>query len=231
MRTRLLPFGLALWVGCLLVRPAVGQTTYAAPAVSLEEVPAPYRDRCRHLLEKPTYRHVGQGETFLARAASYVWLLDNPDKAVALWRQIGAQVAQVDRRGDHSFGWRDDNGSDLRWDTLVRTGTRRVWYAEGRVKPALLVPGATVRALIVLHHHLEPGQEADGRDRIRHQVEFVLQTDSALLALASRVMGATAPRLAEQFTSQVQMFFGGMAWYLDTDPDRAGGLLQRVNGQ
>lgn len=230
-----LQLGLALWVSTLLTfsasaqaAPTPAEMPYASPPVSLDELPPAYRERCKSLLEHPTFRHPGTSELFAARAGTYVWLLDNPDRAVALWRMVGAQCTQVDRRGEHSFGWKDENGSDLRWETVLRTGTRRVWYAEGKVKPALLIPGATVRALIVVHHQLEPGRDSKGRDRVRHRAEFFLQTDSHILALAARIMGASAPRLADQFSSQIQMFFGGMAWYLDSDPERAEGLIQRL---
>ncbi len=236
MRSGPLQLGLALWVGCLLALPVAAQSTpsvsrvsYSPPPVTLDEIPPAYREKCQDLLEKPTYRHQGESELFVARAGTYVWLLDNPEKAVALWKSLGAQCAPVERRGEQSYGWKDANGSDLHWDTIVRTGDRRIWYAEGKVKPAMLIPGANVRALIIVHHQLEAGHIVEGRDRIRHRVEFILQTDSRILALAARLMGASAPRLAEQFSSQVQMFFGGMAWYLDSDPERANRMLRQVN--
>lgn len=231
-----LPIGLALWVSMTLPLCASAQGTpsptdvpYSSPPIQLEEIPGAYRERCKSLLERPTFRHSGASELFAARSGTYIWLLDNPDRAVTLWRMIGAQCSQVERRGDSSFGWKDANGSDVQWETILRTGTRRAWYAEGKVKPALLIPGATVRALIVVHHQLEPGQDTRGRDRIRHRAEFFLQTDSHILALAARIMGASAPRLAEQFSSQIQMFFGGLSWYLDSDPERAQKLFERLN--
>jgi hypothetical protein len=166
---------------------------------------------------------------FATKAATYIWLLDNPDKATAIWHLMGAQCAQVTRRPDGLFGWSDGNGSDVKWETVVRAGTQRVWFAEGKVKATMLLPAATVRALIVINHDMEPGQDRAGRERVRHRVDFVLQTDSHLLGMAARLMGHNAPKLAEQFCTQIQTFFGGLAWYLEEDADRAAGLYQKLN--
>jgi hypothetical protein len=233
-----LQWGVVLGLGWLLALPAQGQPLPAppepiptGPLITLEEIPPAYRDRCKSLLEKPTLRAQGPAEVFAAKAPTYIWLLDNPDKATTIWHMMGAPCADVTRRPDGAFGWTDGNGSDLRWDTLERSGTRRVWYAEGKVKVTMLLPAATVRALIVVHHHLEPGHDRAGRDRVFHRVDFALQTDSHLLGLASRLMGHNAPRMAEQFCTQIQTFFGGLAWYLDDDPERAAPLYRKVNGE
>lgn len=229
-------FGVALILAAVFARPVLAQPgpmmadagAYTPPAVSLDEIPPAFHDRVKSVLDRPTLRCQGTAEAFLARAATYIWLLDNPDRAVAVWRMLGAQCADVTRRPDGSFGWKDDNGSDLRWEPIVRAGTRRVWYAEGKVKPALLLPMATVRALIVVHHHQDANADREGRDRIRHRVDFVIQTDSTILGLATRVMGHSAPKLAEQFSAQVQMFFGGLAWFIDDDTERARKMFDRL---
>ena len=44
-------------------------------------------------------------------------------------------------------------------------------------------------------------------------------------ALASKLVGASAPRMAEQYLSQIEMFFAALAWYLDEYPDRSNELL------
>jgi hypothetical protein len=231
-----LRYGVALGLGCLLTLPTFAQPGQvpaqmppASPGITLDSIPPAYRDRCKSLLDKPTLRVLGPSETFMAKAPTYIWLLDNPEKAVLLWRMIGAQCTEVTRRPDGTFNWSDTNGSEVHWEAIVRAGTHRIWYAEGKVKPAMLMPTANVRALIVIHHQLEPGQDRSGRDRVQHRVDFYLQTDSHLLSLATRIMGHSAPRMAEQFCTQVQTFFGGLSWYLDEDPDRAAELFRKLN--
>ena len=54
---------------------------------------------------------------------------------------------------------------------------------------------------------------------------MVLQTDNGAVALAARLLGASAPHLAQQYIGQIEMFFGAMAWYLDRYPRHAAQLL------
>jgi hypothetical protein len=48
------------------------------------------------------------------------------------------------------------------------------------------------------------------------------------MALAARILGASAPRMAEQYLGQLQMFYGGMAWYLHQDEARAQAMYRRI---
>jgi hypothetical protein len=114
----------------------------------------------------------------------------------------------------------------LHWQTVVQTSRQRVWYAEGLVKPAPLLPASTVRAVVVLH--FANGDDAEGRMAVRHQMDLWLHTDSRALALAARLFGASAPRLAESYIGQMEMFFGALAWYLSDNPNRARDLFQQL---
>ena len=42
------------------------------------------------------------------------------------------------------------------------------------------------------------------------------------------LLGAWAPRLAEQYLGQLQLFYGGMAWYLYQDAERAKKMYRRL---
>ena len=65
----------------------------------------------------------------------YHWLLDHPDQAVKLWRRLGAKCIDIQDLGAGRFGWKE-GVSDVHWDVVLDGPHRRVWYAEGQVKPA-----------------------------------------------------------------------------------------------
>ena len=48
---------------------------------------------------------------------------------------------------------------------------------------------------------------------------------SYAMSLAAKLFGGSMARIAEQSMSQLQMFFGGLAWYLERHPDRVDSLL------
>ena len=75
-----------------------------------------------------------------------------------------------------------------------------------------------VKALLVLDY--TEGKDGAGRPAVRHQMRLVLHTDSKVTALAARLLGDSAPKTAEKFLAQLQMFYAAMAWFLDQHPDR-----------
>jgi hypothetical protein len=195
--------------------------------VPLELLSAEQRERVRAVIESPTLRVSGRPEVFACHSETYHWLLEHPDQACRLWRLLGAHCADVQEQGGGRFGWTDGQGSALHWDTVIRTPRQHVWYAEGRVKPGFLLGTVSVRALVILH--LTEGHDREGQPAMRHQAELVLRADSAALAVAARVLGASAPGLAEQYVGQIETFFGALAWYLDDDTDRARELFEKLN--
>jgi hypothetical protein len=206
--------------------PAPAAPGVAATAVPLDELPAEVRGRVRAVVERPTLQTRGPAETFVCQPPLYHWLLDHPDLAVRLWRCLGAKCTDIRAEGPDRFGWGDGQGSAVHWTTVLRKPGQRVWYAEGSVKPGPLLPAVPVRAVVVLH--LREGRDAEGHTTLRHQVELTLHTDSHAAALAARLMGASAPRVAEQYVAQIEMFFAALAWYLDQYPKQAEMLFAQL---
>jgi hypothetical protein len=178
------------------------------------------------VLAQPTLATRGPTETFNCQPAVYHWLLDHPDLAVCLWHSLGARCAAVEDRGGGVYGWHDEHGSDVRWQTVLRAAGQRLWYAEGRVKPGVLLPMVAFQAVVALDY--TEGHDRENRPALRHQIHLYLHTDSHAAALAAKLVGASAPRLAEQYVAQLEMFFGGMAWYLDQEPQRTRLMLQEL---
>jgi hypothetical protein len=178
------------------------------------------------VVEQPTLSARGPVEVFACRPATYVWLLDHPDQASRLWKMLGARVADIQDVGGGRFAWQDGQGSSIHWDTVWQTPQMRIWYAEGQVKPAMLLPASPVRTVIVLH--LVEGRDGRGRPALRHQVELYLRADGAAVALAARMLGASAPKVAEQYVGQIETFFAGLAWYLDENPKQAETLFEQL---
>jgi hypothetical protein len=194
-----------------------------ASEVPLDELPAGVREKVRAVLDHPTLCSRGQPETFTCQPALYQWFLDHPDRVAMAWRRLGAKVVDMSDRGNGRFGWCDEQGSDIHWDTVFRGPRLRVWHAEGKVRPGALLPLVPIQAVVVLRY--TESRDSDGKSTLNHQAELILHTDSRAVALAARMFGASAPRLAEQYVSQMEMFFSSMAWYLDQHPEKAERLL------
>ncbi|OAI45845.1 hypothetical protein AYO44_02270 [Planctomycetaceae bacterium SCGC AG-212-F19] len=195
-----------------------------ATDVPLDSVPARLREAVRSVVEHPTLAAGGPAEEFTGQLAVYRWLLDHPDRTARSWRQLGAPCLDITQRGEGRFGWGDAHGSDVRWDTVFRDGTRQIWYAEGAVKPGPLVPLMPVRAVVVMHYgeHVDPL----GRSTLWHQADLFVQTDSKAAAVALRLFGSSVPRLTEQCLGQLEMFFSAMTNYIQRHPEKTAMLLK-----
>jgi hypothetical protein len=206
--------------------PRITQQGFIPAPVPLDELAPPIRDRVRVVLEHPTLSSRGPLEAFRCRPSIYFWLLDHPDVAMRLWRSLGAKCSDIHALGEGNFAWRDAQNGEVHWQTIVRTGKQRVWYAEGRVKAGPLLPAVSLRAVVVLNH--QEGSDGKGKPAVRHQMDMILHTDSRAVSLAARLFGASAPRLAEEYVGQMEMFFGALAWYLTEHPDKAAALFEEL---
>ncbi len=186
--------------------------------LNLESLPPEARERVRAVVEQPTVAAHGPLEIFTCKPEMYRFLMDHPDQTVKLWRRLGAKCIDIEDRGGGSFGWKE-GVSDVHWEVVRDAPHQRIWYAEGQYKPSLLIPAVTFKAVLVLDY--VEGKDGSGRSAVRHQMQMILHTDSRAVALATKVLGASAPKMADQFMGQVQMFYAAMAWFLDQHPDRA----------
>lgn len=242
-RVALAGIGVCVWSFTMGLTPGLGQqckearalaatsnstrsSLYAPPIVALESLPEKVRDKARLVMERPTLSAQGPIEVFNCDPTTYAWLLDRPDKALKLWHLLGAKCTDIQNRGGGRFGYRDELGSDVRWETVLSNSRQRIWYAEGQVKPAVLLPAAQLQALLVLN--FVEGSDSQGRPAVKHQMHLLLHTDSHAVALATRFLGASAPRIAEQYVGQIEMFFGALAWYLDQHPEHARELFAQI---
>jgi hypothetical protein len=207
-------------------RPSIVQQGFMPAPVPLDALPPSLRERVRVVLEHPTLSSRGPLEAFRCRPSLYFWLLDRPDFAMRLWRGLGAKCTEIHTLGDGSFAWKDAQNGEVHWQTIVRTARQRIWYAEGKVRAGPMLPAVSIRVVVVLNH--QEGSDSKGKPAIRHQMDMILHTDSRAVSLAARLFGASAPRMAEEYVGQMQMFFGALAWYLSEHPEKAAALFEEL---
>lgn len=191
--------------------------------IPIHFVRADVRDRVRALMTQPTLHARGPAESFTCRPAVYHWLLDHPDRGVAAWRRLGAKCVEIEDRGSGVFGWSDENGGDVAWETVYRDASMRIFYASGKVRPGALFGLVPVEVVVVLQY--AQVEEVPGKPVIHHQADFFLHTDSRVASLATKLVGQSAPKLAEQYVAQMEMFYSALSGYLEKHPERLEELL------
>jgi phage tail protein X len=195
----------------------------AAAQVPLQQLPAVAQGNVKLVIDRPTLFATAPAEVFPCRPSQYYWFLDHPDRVMVAWMRLGAKCLPITDRGGGRFGWSDEQGSDLVWQTVFHDARLRIWYAEGNVRPAPLLPLVPIRAVVLLHH-IESKDEVGGAI-MNHQAEVFLQTDSKAATVIMRMLGSSVPRMAQEGVSQLQLFFAGISWYLERHPERSAWLL------
>lgn len=190
----------------------------------IEKFPIEMRDKVREVVESPTITGIGPGEIFTGSPELYTWLLDHPDRALVAWQRLGAIATEIKCHQDGSYSWKDGHGSLVHWRTICNERELRVWYAEGSVRPAPLLPLIPVRAVLVMRH-ADQGK-SKGRSYLVHQTEVFVITDSRAAAVAAKALGGSVARFTEQGLHQLEFFFSGLVWYLDQHPERLAKLFQ-----
>jgi hypothetical protein len=217
-----------LWAGLATAGAQEAAPSWETAPVPLDRLPPSVRDTVRQTLAQPTFQARGPAECFICDPRQYHWFLEHPDRAVIVWRRLGAKCIDIQDRGNGRFGWTDGQGSDVSWTTVYKDDHMRVWYAEGGVKAGSLMPMLPVRAVVVLRYAEECDQT--GQSFLRHQAELALHTDSKTAAVVARLVGASAPRLGEQYVAQLEMFYSALSWYIGQHPRQAAILLSDVIG-
>jgi hypothetical protein len=212
-----------LWATTTALAADDKRTHWTSDLLPLDQVADGVRERVRLVVDRPTVYTRGPAEEFPCHPAVYFWLLEHPDRAILAWRRLGARCLDVTDQGNGRFSCGDTAGNEIHWDTVYCGPRYRIWYAEGTFHPGRLIPTIHVQAVVVLRH-IESRDEND-RPVMRHQADLMIHTDSRAVAAAAKLFGASTPRLAEQYLSQLERFFSALACYLDQHPDRSGTLL------
>ena len=186
--------------------PSIVQQNFVPEPVPLDDLPPPIRESVRTVLEHPTLVLAGPAGSFRCRPVLYYWLLDHPDWRRIYGESLGAKCTDIQAQGEGNFFWKDPRMGrciGTRW--LVRPCSRRVWYAEGRVKAGTY---ASVR-----DGPRRGGPQPSGRHRWQRQTRgtpsdgpCILHTDSRAVNLATRLLGGPAPRMAEEYVGQLDVF-------------------------
>ena len=198
--------------------------TPAPTRVVLSEVVDPiYREAVIAVVRKPTIAARGTFGEFICAPNLFEWLLAHPDRVALAWRRMGVPCVEISDVGNGKFAWADGEGSELVWQKVGQFKDGLIWYATGKVKASPVTPTVPVKAVVVMTYPKRPVK--DETMAVTPMAQVYLHTDSKAAALVMRVMGPSAPKMAEEGADQLVLFFVGVARHAHTHPEKAEALL------
>jgi hypothetical protein len=199
----------------------------SAPApqrLNLLDVVSPeFQEGVLKCIKHPTLTTKATGDDITCTVAVYEWLYNHPDRVALAWQRLRVPTVTITDMGGGKFGWSDENGSEVVWQTVGTFPDGRVWYASGKVKPATAAPFIPIQATFIVSHPRKA--EKDGVAVFAPTVQVYVHCDSKAANLALKLIGPTAPRLAEDAAGQLLDFFGGIATVVQKNPTKANSLL------
>jgi hypothetical protein len=211
-----------------LASPSATPAAQPRPGV-LECVKPEYRAAVARCMSKPTVSTRAAGEEVVCTVAVYEWLYEHPDRVALAWQRLKVPAIPISSMGNGKFGWTDEYGSEIVWQTVGTFPEGRVWYATGKVKAAPAAPSIPVQGVVVVRH--KKRVEQDGVALFAPTVEAYMHSDSKAANLVLRVLGPAVPGVAEEAAGQLLDFFGGIAAYVQKNPARADELLAPKQGR
>ena len=202
---------------------AVEAPASAIPANLVDVVHPAYREAVARVLRQPTLSARGTSPDVACPLETYAWLLEHPDRVALAWKRLRVPVVEIGDAGNGRFVWTDEHGSEVVWQTVGRFPNGLVWYATGKVKPSTVLPTMPIRAVAVVSHPTRPGPA--GADVIRPVAQVYLHTDNRAAGLILRMIGPTAPKLAEQGAESLLFFFNGIGGHVTRHPENLERLL------
>ena len=224
--------GGAIGASCAGAAPPPLPTALASPSAApasqqrmsvLDSVKPEFRDVVAKCMNKPTVSTRATGDEVVCTVAVYEWLYAHPDRVALAWQRLKVPSIPIHDLGNGKFGWTDEFGSEIVWQTVGTFPDGRIWYASGKVKAAPATPSIPVQSVVVVKH--KKRIEKDGVALYVPVVDAYMHSDSKAANLVLRVLGPTVPSVAEQAAGQLLDFFGGIAGYVQRHPERADELL------
>jgi hypothetical protein len=203
--------------------PALPNNAGAVRTNLSEVVHADYRDAVMKVVKQPTVSTRATAPEVVCTVSMYEWLFDHPDRVALAWQRLKVPAVPITDAGNGQFTWADENGSEVTWRTVGTFKDGLVWYATGKVKPALAAPSVPVKAVAVLTRAQKAAK--DGVASFASTVQIFMVSDSRAATAAIRLLGNAAPKVAEQGAEQFLEFFNGMADYVQKNPTKADALL------
>ena len=222
----LIGFGLNLGVSARAAEgvPFSGSRPTVPRSDRLSEVVEPaFRDVVTRVLNKPTITASGSNGDVACTAEQYAWMLDHPDRVALAWKRLHVPCVDIASTGEGKFVWTDENGSEVVWQTVGRLKDGLVWYATGKVKPSGVLPTVPVKAVAVITRR--ESTNAKGEKVLQPVAQVFLLTESRGASLILRMLGPTAPKLAEQGAEQLLFFFNGVGNHISRNPEQIDQLL------
>ena len=157
----------------------------------------------------------------------YLFLLDNPDIIVQIWRVLGISNVELDRTGDNSFRGADGEGTTCDVHVLHRSHDRQLLYATGAYEGSVLKNRVEVRCVMMLRSKYI--RETNGRHYVTCALDVFVRIDQGGLELLAKTFQSLIGRSADMNFAEAMGFVSSLSRTAEVNPDGVARISRRLN--
>jgi hypothetical protein len=156
---------------------AIGRTPVdPAQVVPLDQIEAQRRDEVADVIKTATFHYQAPAESFPANPKLYLSLLNEPSLTLALWNDLGATPARLQRIAPGMYQGTDGSGTTATWHFVYRSPTQHVllcWIEYQSPRGKIHLNGRLVLNVRSAFYRHKSGQLL-----VQHSVEAFVKIDS-----------------------------------------------------
>jgi len=156
---------------------------------------------------------------------AYLYLVDQPDVTVSIWRAMGISKFRVQRAGREDYVADNGDGTKGRVEVIQRHPLHQVILCRGVFKSPLLPKGVETRS--VIHLQTKFTQDKTGRTFATHRAFAHVSFESTTLDVAAKLLSPVGNLVLDRNFREISLFLHVMSLGMSRQP----GWIERIAGR
>ena len=193
----------------------------------LEQLDAGDRMLVQHVLNNTSiYRRVPT-QVIDCDPHLYLFLVQNPEVIVQLWRVMGLSKVSLDRTGENTFRAADGEGTVCNLKMMHASHDKHLVFATGSYNGPLL--RNPVQARVVLFLRSSTIRETNGRQYVTCKLDAFIHLERGGLELLARAFQSLLGRSADMNFAETMGFVSSLSRTAEVNPEGTGRIARRLN--
>lgn len=188
-------------------------------------IEGPHAPRVREIVEKPILYRRGPLEVIPCPPGLLEWLVKNPDLVAEYWKELGAQVSEIETTEDGYIA-RDSDRLLITFHVLVEQPDLRVVYCLGEARRPPL-PGSMKAELVIVQRY-KYMTRPDGRHFVVQQLEGFAGARGPALKAIMKLAKPTSERLVDGCLQEMSVYFSVVSRLMEVRPKWAIATADRL---
>jgi hypothetical protein len=156
----------------------------------------------------------------------YLFLLENPDVIVQIWRVLGISNVELDRSGENSFRAADGEGTVCDVHTLYHSHDRHLIYATGAYEGSVLKSRVEARCVLMMRSAYI--RETNGRHYVTCVLDSFVRIDRGGIEILARTFQSLLGKSADLNFAEAMGFVSSLSRTAEVNPGGLARISQKL---